>query len=131
MSVKVFLRLTSVVIVLIGFSLVVGPRFIDNFFVAKANHGEDIFIRFLGSSLIGYAYLNWFTSNLSDIKNMKATLIGNLSTLTIAFFISVFALISGTLNKNGIFIVLLHFIFAVGFCYYLFQAQADIKIPEL
>jgi Na+-driven multidrug efflux pump len=130
MPVKVFLRLTSLVIMLIGLTLLAAPSFIEKFFLARPDYGSDIFIRFLGSSLIGYGYLNWFTSALGSIVRMKATLIGNLSTLIIAFFISLFGLISGTLNKNGIFIVLLHLTFGAGFCYYIFKVQNNIEIPK-
>lgn len=130
MKIKTFLRLTSTVIIVIGFTLVIFPGFIENFFVSNSSHGGDIFIRFLGSSLVGYSYLNWFTSGLDNIKTMRATIIGNFSTLLLAFLISVLALANGTLNREGILIVLLHLVFSLGFGYYLFKVKDEIKIPK-
>jgi hypothetical protein len=127
MHIKVFLRLTAVVTFVIGLTLAVDPGFVENFFVSVPSHGGDIFIRFLGSSLIGYTYLNWYTSGLDHILDMRATLIGNLSTLTVAFFMSLFAVMSGTLNSKGWLIVLLHLTFGVGFGFYTYEIRHSLK----
>lgn len=123
MGVKPFLLSAACTTFLIGLMLVFFPSFIENFFVSEPSHGGDIFIRFLGSALIGYTYLNWYTARLDHIIIMRATLIGNLSILSVAFFISLFAVISGTLNQKGLLIVLLHLVFGLGFVYYTFKIR--------
>jgi hypothetical protein len=85
------------------------------------SHGGDIFISFLGSTLFGYACLNLFTAMHDDYRAMRSTVAANLATLTIAFFISLIAVIDGTLNSKGLLIVLLHFVFAAGFASYLIE----------
>lgn len=127
MSAKLFLRLTAGTTLLISLVLVTMPGFVENYFVSSPSHGGDIFIRFLGSALIGYTYLNWHTSKLDSVEAMQATFLGNLSTLTIAFFISLSAVITGTLNPKGLFIVLLHFTFAVGFGFYTFKVRHHLR----
>jgi hypothetical protein len=121
MSAKTFLLATAAITAGIGLVLLVFPSFIANFFLAKPGHGEDIFIRFLGSSLIGYTYLNWFTTTDGQ-RSLRATLIGNFSTLCIALIISVAGVINHTLKATGLFIVLLHVTFVSGFGWFLYRS---------
>ena len=127
MPVKVFLRVTSVITVLLGLLLIFFPVFIENFFVTHSSHGGDIFIRFLGSTLFGYACLNWFTSRYNDKLEIRSTVSANLATLTVAFFISLIAVLNDTLNARGWLIVLLHLSFATGFAVYSFEFRQRLK----
>jgi hypothetical protein len=121
LHIRAFLRLAACVTGVIGLTLLLFPAFIENFFVNAPSHGGDIFIRFLGSALIGYTYLNWYTSKLERLVDMRATLVGNLSTLLVAFVISLVAVLTGPLNSKGWLIVLLHGVFAVSFAWYLYE----------
>lgn len=125
MPVRLFLKTTSVITSLIGLTLIIFPSFIENFFVSHPSHGGDIFIRFLGSTLFGYACLNWFTAEHDDKQAMRSTFIANLTTLTIAFFISLFAVIYGALNAKGWLIVAMHLTFALGFATYILQIKTE------
>ncbi len=118
MSLTVYLRLTACITTIIGLTLIIFPSFIENFFINHPSHGGDVFIRFLGSTLFGFACLNWFTAKLDHKPSTRVTLAGNLATLSIAFIISLIGLINGTLKNVGILIVLLHFCFAFGFASY-------------
>lgn len=126
-AVKLFLRAAAGATLLIGLTLLTMPGFIEDFFVAAPNHGGDIFIRFLGSALLGYTYLNWYTANLGKLKDMRATFIGNLSTLSVAFFVSLIAVLNGTLNARGWLIVLLHFVFGAGFAVCTFKVRHHLR----
>jgi hypothetical protein len=124
MSVRFFLKLTSYITSVLGVTLILFPSFIENTFITQPSHGGDIFIRFLGSTLFGYACLNWFAAKNNDEPARKITMMGNLSTLTVAFFISLAAVISGTLNAKGWLIVLLHLTFGTGFAVFIFFVEA-------
>lgn len=119
MPVKTFLLATATVTAGIGLTLLLFPGFIANFFLPVPIHEADIFIRFLGSALIGYTYLNWATTTYDNLHAMRATLIGNFSTLFIAFVVSVWGVLDHTLKTTGVFIILLHLVFAAGFGWYL------------
>lgn len=119
MPVKTFLVATAAVTAVIGSTLLVFPGCIATFFLTHPAQGSDIFIRFLGSSLVGYSYLNWFTAHFDNLHTMRATLIGNFSTLFIALVVSVWGVLDHTLKATGIFIILLHLSFAAGFGFYL------------
>lgn len=127
MDVKLFLRITALVTLAIGITLIVFPMTVETLFVTNSSPSSDVFIQFLGSSLIGYAYLNWYTAKLSHLEIMVATLIGNLSTLVIATLLSLIALQSGALNQNGFLILLLHVTFALGFGYFALIAKKGSK----
>jgi hypothetical protein len=122
MSLKLFLRLTACTTGIIGLTLVVMPSFIANLFLPNTDHAADIFIRFLGSSLIGYTYLNWQTAKNTDASQVRATLIGNFSTLFIAFVLSLIGVLAGDLKAAGLAIVALHGVFGSGFGWYLWRA---------
>jgi hypothetical protein len=119
MGLRNFLRLTAVTTGIIGATLIILPSFIANFFLPQTDHSTDIFIQFVGSSLIGYTYLNWQTAKANSPGQLHATLIGNFSTLLIAFAISLIGVLNGTLRQTGWLIVLLHFTFGTGFGWYL------------
>jgi hypothetical protein len=105
-------------------TLIIFPGFIDNFFIKAPSSGGDIFIRFLGSTLFGYSCLNWFTSNFEKSEAaIRVCLASNLSTLTVAFFISLIGLLNGTFKATGILIVILHFGFAAGFSAYIYKMR--------
>lgn len=119
MNVRTFLRLTALTTGIIGVVLVVVPSFIGNFFIAATDHHTDIFIQFVGSSLIGYTYLNWHTAAETDARSLRPALIGNFATLLVAFMISLIGVLDGGLKATGWLIVLLHFVFGSGFGWYL------------
>jgi Na+-driven multidrug efflux pump len=116
---RLFLRITAVTTAIIGATLILFPSFIANLFLPNTDHMADIFIQFVGSSLIGYTYLNWFTARHDKFEQVHAALIGNFSTLLIAFIISLIGVISGGLKEMGWLIVALHFTFGTGFGFFL------------
>ena len=118
-SVKQFLLAAAVITGAIGLVLILFPALIANLFLPNPAHGTDIFIRFLGSSLIGYTYLNWFTAKYN--LSVRATLIGNFATLFIALVISLIGVLDHSLKTTGWAIVLLHLMFAAGFGWFLFK----------
>jgi hypothetical protein len=77
----------------------------------------------LGSALVGYSYLNWFTS--ANGVTVRPTLIGNFSTLSIALVISIIGVLDGSLKTSGWLIVLLHLVFACGFGWFLWLAHKN------
>lgn len=115
MPLRLFLRITALTTAVIGLTLTFLPAFVANLFFTATDHHADIFIRFLGSSLIGYTYLNWHTALQDDPAQSRSTLIGNFSTLLIAFVISLVGVLGGTLKASGWLIVAIHFVFGIGF----------------
>ncbi len=125
MTVRTFLRLTASVTAVIGPTLLLFPGFINELFVASPAHGTDIFIRFLGSALIGYTYLNWYSAHYSKTSSVHPTLVGNFSTLSIALILSIVAVLDGSLKTTGWAIVLLHLVFAAGFGWFLWRLRPN------
>jgi len=113
--------MTAVVTALIGASLLFFPLTVANIFLTHSMDEGAIFVRFLGSSLVGYSYLNWYTAHYDQFLVMRATIIGNFSTLSIALLVSILGVVGGVLNLQGLLIVALHLVFASGFGYYLLR----------
>jgi Na+-driven multidrug efflux pump len=121
MRLKLFLRLTACVTSVIGLTLLFFPHFVANLFLPLPVHGSDIFLRFLGSTLIGYTYLNIYTSIDEHLETARPTLIGNFSTLSIAFLVSLIGVLDHSLKSTGWLIVLLHLSFGSGFAWFAYK----------
>lgn len=111
----------------IGLVLLVLPGPIGETILTTYASGSNIFIQFLGSSLIGYSFLNWYTSKHRDPTLMHATLIGNFSTLMIALALSIIGVLGHSLKTAGLLIILLHLSVGAGFGYYLHASRTDKK----
>jgi hypothetical protein len=123
MPVRLFLRITALTTAVIGLSFILLPVTMVNFFLADPISSGAIFVRFLGSSLVGYSFLNAYASMYNHLYLVKANLIGNFATLTIAFALSIIGVVSGSLNKSGLLIVALHLVFGAGFGWYLYRLK--------
>ena len=113
--------MTAIATALIGAAMLLLPLTIANIFLTHSMNEGAIFVRFLGSSLVGYSYLNWYTAHYDHFMVMRATIIGNVSTLCIALVVSIIGVISGVLNVWGLLIVALHLVLVIGFGYYLLR----------
>jgi hypothetical protein len=118
MPVRLFLRLTAVTTAAIGVVLILVPGIIADVFLTQRAAGSNIFIQFLGSSLVGYTLINWYSSHVDDKALLHATITGNLGTLTIAAVLSVVGLANHALRPSGVLILLLHVGFGCGFAYF-------------
>ena len=123
MHIKIFLKVIVYLTTGIGLALLVCPSTVGTIFLNSYAPGSDIFIRFLGSALIGYSYLNWYTSKYEEPKLMHATLVGNFATLFIASIVSIIGVLDQSLNQRGLLIVLLHISVGSGFGYYLYHSN--------
>ncbi|MBA3757514.1 hypothetical protein H0X09_01460 [Candidatus Saccharibacteria bacterium] len=115
--------MTTIATALIGAALLFLPLTVANIFLTHSMHEGAIFVRFLGSSLVGYSYLNWYTAHYDHFMVMRATIIGNFSTLCIALLVSIFGVIGGVLNVRGLLIVALHLVLVSGFGYHLLRLK--------
>ena len=123
MRIQTFLRLTAITTAVIGTVFIIAPFQVTNIFVDQLGREALMFMRFLGSSLVGYSYLNWQTAKLNKLQAMHATLVGNFATLCIALLLSIIGVVSQDLNLYGLLIVALHLVFASGFGYYLLKLR--------
>lgn len=123
MRVQTFLKITAFTTALIGASFIIAPFQLTNVFVDNLGREALMFIRFLGSSLVGYSYLNWQTAKLNKLQAMRATLVGNFATLCIALLLSIIGVLTKDLNLYGLLIVALHLAFASGFGYFLLKSN--------
>lgn len=123
MPIRLFLRITAFTTAVIGLSFIFLPETMVNFFLTDPIGHGSIFVRFLGSSLVGYSFLNAYASMYNHLELVKPNLAGNFATLSVAFVLSVVGMVTGSLNKNGILIVLLHLTFGAGFGWYLYRLQ--------
>lgn len=122
MSVGVFLKLTALTTGVIGLLFSLWPHFVATFFLVQVNHDSNVFIRYLGSSLLGYSALNWFSSKQTPIV-LRPVLWGNGISLALATVISSLDLINHVVKPTGWLILLLHVGFGSGFAAYLYQQQ--------
>ena len=96
-------------ILLIGF-----PVFVSNLLGIDRSPTALMMLRFLGTSLVGHAYLNYHGRNLKG-EALKLILLMNIVTLAVAVGVSIPSIASGAIPTIGSLILVMHITFLLGF----------------
>lgn len=120
MRLRTFLIINACLFIPFGIGMLTVPSFI--FPMLKVHLDDDglMMARTVGSMLLSFGLICFYARNetLHSI-GMKAVIIGNLSFHTIDFLITGKSAITGVMNSFGFMFSLMHFLFAIGFIYFL------------
>lgn len=97
----------------LGVMLILWPALISGIFFDDLSTQAAFFARICGSTLVGYAALNWFSARANDIQVYRIAAWGNLVTLLIAAVISIIA--ASEFDYNRWLLAVQHTVFASGF----------------
>ncbi len=105
---------------LIGTTIILWPS-VTSLFFDQLDPPSIFFVRILGSTLIGFAILNYITSHHNDGLLYRAAAYANAATLTVATIICVVYL--DQIDHRGWILVAQHALFAIGFydCIYMLE----------
>lgn len=111
---EIYLSLTAAVLLTFGVGLLFLPQtFMEALAIAMSEQAH-MFLRFLGASLIGHAYLNWQVRR-AEKRIVGPVLIMNIIALILAVGIGVTTALSGNITNVGSAILLMHTVFLSGF----------------
>lgn len=104
-----YLRGTAIITAGIGLVLLFWPQQILSLFIPS--NGEDFFIRFIGSALLGYSTLNYLSSRSTQRRIHEIAMEANIVTLAVATVISIVGVASQTITHFGGLLIAQHVIF--------------------
>jgi hypothetical protein len=113
--VQLYLLLISVITGVLGFVVLLRPEFIVGLFFTRPLTDSLFFARMLGSTLIGYAVVNFLAGRTTMRPIHEVAVWGNMATLLLASIISVFN--QPHFDKHATLIIGQHLAFLAGFSY--------------
>ncbi len=116
-----YFRLIAVITLCFGLVLLIFPSFAAGLFFNHAGNESLFFLRVCGSTLIGYATLNWLTAHANQVEIYRIAAWSNLVTLSIASILSLMT-IRG-FDSHVWLLVVQHLVFALGFGYCLVRLK--------
>lgn len=104
-----YLQSTAAITFIIGIVLLFWPERILQWFIPEAT--GDFFIRFIGSTLVGYSTLNYLASRSGNLRTCQIAIDANLVTLGVASLLSIIGVTSGTIRSYEWLIIAEHVFF--------------------
>jgi hypothetical protein len=116
MFTKHYLQFSAVVLVIFSLVLIFYPGLVFYMLGSETNNHSDLFVRFLGASMAGHAYVNWQATSFGQ-KTLQVIVDMNIAVLFTAVVAGIWqALVS--VNLIEAFITLMHILFFGRVCYY-------------
>lgn len=104
-----YLRVTAIITAGIGLVLLFWPQQILSLFIPS--DGQDFFVRFIGSALLGYSTLNYLSSRTDQRRIHEIAMEANIVTLAVATAISIVGVANQTVTHFGGLLIAEHVIF--------------------
>jgi hypothetical protein len=120
MKLKQFLTLNAIMFIPFGLGMLIVPYLIFPMIHVDLDSDGLLMANTVGSMLLSFGIICYLSRN--EDKNaigMKAILIGNLVFHVIDFLLTFKGVYTGVMNSLGYLFSTLHFLFAIGFLYYL------------
>ena len=119
MKVKTLLIIKAIICLCLGIPILIVPNFIYSIFGASLTLGGVFAAREYGASMMGNLMLTWFARNSQESEARWAIILALFVYDAFGFFVTLLAIISGTLNPLAWLIVALYLFLALGFGYFL------------
>lgn len=114
LNTTLYLRVTAIVLMLFGLTLAVLTGTVMHILNIKASPEGVLFIRFLGASMLGHAYINWLGSHF-EWRTLRHVLLMNVVVLSLAVFLDAINLLSNPITPIWLAIFVMHALFLIGF----------------
>jgi hypothetical protein len=124
MKLKTFLTINAAMFIPFGIGMLLIPTFIFPHIGVNLDTDGLLMASTVGSMLLSFGIICWLSRNEScNTIGMKAILTGNLAFHAIDFVLTGKAAFSTTMNSMGYMFSSLHFLFALGFLYFLIKSS--------
>ncbi len=124
MKLKHFLTVNAIMFIPFGIGMLVVPHLIFPMIHVNLDSDGLLMASTVGSMLLSFGIICYVSRNESqNTIGMKAVLMGNLSFHAIDFLLTLKGAYTGVMNGIGYMFSTLHFLFALGFLYFLFVSK--------
>jgi len=125
MKLKAVLIIKAIACIGFGLPLLIIPEKLVSLFDVTISSGGAFFAREYGGALVGLFFLFLLAINSEASKALKAIVFFGFLYDLINFFVSLFVNLSGLMNFLGWGIVVIYFIFTLGFGYFLLRKPIE------
>ena len=119
MKLKTLMLIKAIICVCLGIPILLVPDFVYSIFGATLAAGGAFAAREYGASLMGNCMLTWFARNSEESEARWAIILALCVYDAIGFVVTLFAVLSGTLNTLAWLVVALYLFLALAFGYFL------------
>ena len=119
MKLKTLMIIKAIVCLCLGIPILIVPNLIYSIFGASLTVGGVFAAREYGASMMGNLMLTWFARNSQESEARWAIILALFVYDAFGFFVTLLAIISGSLNPLAWLIVALYLFLALGFGYFL------------
>ncbi len=124
MKLKSFLTINAIMFIPFGIGMLTMPSLIFPMLNVNLDSDGLVMASTVGSMLLSFGLICFFAKNeTNNSASMRAILIGNLSFHTIDFILTGKGAFTGVMNTLGYMFSSIHFLFAIGFLYFLTQSK--------
>lgn len=125
MSYKNITTIGAVLSFIFALGFIFAPAQLTSLYNVTLSQGGIFVGQLFGTSLLGFAVLNWYGRHFTDEQAQQGLAIANLATDTVGFIFSFFAQLNGVGGINGLgwSTVLIYLLLALGFAYVRFFAR--------
>lgn len=118
MKLNTFMIIAAVVAFIFGLGFIIAPNESLKLYGVSTDIVGSFLGRYLGSSLLGLAFLIWLTRNAPPSSTRKGELVGLFVIMVLGFVVALYDRIAGTGNALIWLNVVVYFLLAVGFGYF-------------
>ncbi len=124
MKLKTFLTINSIMFIPFGIGMLMIPTFIFPLIDVNLDTDGLLMASTVGSMLLSFGIICLVSRNENiNTIGMKSILMGNLSYHSIDFVLTGKGAFTGAMNSMGYMFTSLHFLFALGFLYFLISSK--------
>ena len=121
-SLKTFLSINGFMFIPFGIMMLLIPTHLFPMLQVELDNDGLVMASTVGSMLFSFGLICWFARGEEGrTVSMKAILVGNFAFHAIDCFLTGKAAITGVMNEAGFIFSTMHFIFALGFMYYIWK----------
>lgn len=120
MSQRLFFTVVAILYLVLGVGHVIAPAAFQSGLGVTLNAPADLLARVIGSTAVGFAFINWGCRVAPPSRLFKFVLYGNLIEKVIQVVLILYALNAGIFNSMGWAMLTLQALIGIGFAYFAF-----------
>ena len=121
MKIKTVFILGTIVMGLFGLAFLLFPEALTTYYGNTLGDGGVIFARLWGGATLALASILWFARDAEDSEARRAIVIGGFVYSILGLIVALYSQLMGMVNSLGWSTVIIYFLFAVDFGYFLFK----------
>lgn len=113
--------INAIIAFVFGIGLLLVPATIGTIYGIETSASSDLMSRYFGLTLIGIGLLTWLFRGITDLAAVKAVILALLISDLLGILVSLYAVLTGTMNQIGWSAVIIYVLLAVDYAFFYFK----------